>query len=100
MRVKILDAWLWGLPVISTPLGAEGIEARPGENLLLAGDPASFAAATVRALTDRELNRRLRSAGRAWVEARYAWQAVYPRVDEVYARLLGNMAPGRAPGPA
>ncbi len=38
MRVKILDAWLWGLPIVSTPIGAEGIELRDGENILLAGD--------------------------------------------------------------
>ena len=88
MRVKILDAWLWGLPVVSTTLGAEGIALRDGENILLADDPPAFAAACVRLLTDPALNLRLGVAGRRWVEARYGWQAVYRRVDEVYARLL------------
>jgi len=55
---------------------------------LIAPDAAAFADAVVRLLTDAGLNRRLRTAGRAWVEAHYAWQAVYRRVDEVYARLL------------
>jgi len=55
---------------------------------LIAPDAAAFADAVVRLLTDADLNRRLRAAGRAWVEARYSWQAVYRRVDEVYARLL------------
>lgn len=87
MRVKILDAWLWGLPIVSTPIGAEGINLRDGENILLAGDPEAFAAAVLRGLADPALNARLRSAGRAWVEEKYAWQAVYRRVDEVYARL-------------
>ena len=88
MRVKILDAWLWGLPIVATPIGAEGIMRRDGENILIASDAAAFADAVVRLLTDAGLNRRLRAAGRAWVEAHYAWQAVYHRVDEVYARLL------------
>ena len=88
MRVKILDAWLWGLPIVATPIGAEGIARRDGENILIAPDAAAFADAVVRLLTDADLNRRLRAAGRAWVEARYSWQAVYRRVDEVYARLL------------
>lgn len=88
MRVKILDAWLWGLPVVSTPIGAEGIQLRAGENILIAGDACSFAEATVRVLTDAELNRRLRANGRAWVEDHYAWPVVYRQVDEVYARLL------------
>ncbi len=88
MRVKILDAWLWGLPIVSTPIGAEGIDLRDGENILIAGDARAFAAATLRCLSDPALNARLRTAGRAWVEEKYAWQAVYRRVDAVYERLM------------
>ncbi len=87
MRVKILDAWLWGLPIVSTPIGAEGIEVRDGENILIAGTAAAFAAAVLRLLADPQLNSRLRAAGRVWAEEQYAWQAVYRRVDDVYARL-------------
>ena len=90
MRVKILDAWLWGLPIVSTPLGAEGIEAQDGENILLAADAPAFAAAVLRLLTDPDLNTRLRAAGRALVEQTYAWQVVYRKVDAVYARLLAS----------
>jgi glycosyltransferase involved in cell wall biosynthesis len=88
MRVKILDAWLWGLPVVSTSIGAEGIDVKDGENLLLADDARAFAQATVRLLTDPELNRQLRADCRAWVEDHYSWQAVYQKVDEVYDGLL------------
>jgi polysaccharide biosynthesis protein PslH len=88
MRVKILDAWRAGLPVVSTPIGAEGIEIRAGENILLAAHAQAFAEATVRLLTDRELNDRLRTNGRSWVETHYSWQSVYERVDSVYERLL------------
>jgi glycosyltransferase involved in cell wall biosynthesis len=90
MRVKIVDAWLWGLPMVSTPIGAEGIWCRDGENILLAKDAGAFAQATVQLLTDGELNERLRLNGRAWVEEHYAWQKVYQQVDQVYARLLGT----------
>ena len=62
MRVKILDAWCWGLPVVSTTLGAEGLKATPGENLLTADDAESFANAVVKALRDRRLARRLADA--------------------------------------
>ena len=88
MRVKILDAWLWGLPIVSTPIGAEGIELQDGEDILLAGNAPAFAAAVLHALTDHGFNQHLRSAGRAWVEATYAWRAVYQRVDQTYASLL------------
>ena len=92
MRVKILDAWLWGLPIVATPIGAEGIELVDGDNILLAADAPAFAAATVRVLADAELNQRLRRAGRAWVEATYGWQRVYGRVDAAYAAALGAQA--------
>jgi glycosyltransferase involved in cell wall biosynthesis len=85
-----------GLPVVSTPIGAEGLEVRDGEQILIAEDAGAFAAAVVRLLGDRALSDRLRSAGRSWVEARYDWQQVYERVDQVYAALLPNWSPGQA----
>jgi polysaccharide biosynthesis protein PslH len=90
MRVKIVEAWMRGLPVVSTPIGAEGIEVRDGENILLAADAPAFAEATVRLLTDSALNQRLRSQGRSWVETHYSWQSVYERADQVYEHLLGG----------
>ena len=87
MRVKIVDGWVWGLPIVATPIGAEGIAVRDGENILIAEDAAAFAAAVLRLLTDPPLNARLRSAGRAWVEEKYAWQVAYRQVDDVYSRL-------------
>ena len=99
MRVKIVDAWLWGLPIVSTPIGAEGIKVQNEENLLLAEDAEAFAHATVRVLTDAELNERLRIKARAWVETHYAWQAAYQRVDEIYDRLLGIAEDGSGLAP-
>ena len=92
MRVKILDAWMWGLPVVSTPIGAEGIEIQPGTSILIAAEASAFAEATCRLLTDQALNQQLRSAARSWVESRYAWQSVYSQVEQVYARLLDGNA--------
>ena len=88
MRVKIVDAWCWGLPVVSTTIGAEGITVRDGENILIADTPGDFARAVVQVLRDAELQARLRSNGRRWVEERYDWRRVYGAWDEVYERLL------------
>ena len=84
MRVKIVDAWRWGLPVISTTIGAEGIERRDGENILIADDPQAFAEAVTRVLSDADLNRALRLNGRRWVEQKYDWQRVHPEWDTIY----------------
>ncbi len=48
MRVKILDAWSWGLPVVSTTVGAEGIQLQAGEQILIADKPTDFDHAVVR----------------------------------------------------
>ena len=88
MRVKILDAWYWGVPIVSTSIGAEGIAVRDGENILIADTPDTFAQAVVRVLKDPALGERLRQNGRRWVEERYNWRRVYARWDEVYSRLV------------
>ncbi|MDT8307195.1 MAG: glycosyltransferase family 4 protein [Anaerolineae bacterium] len=88
MRVKIVDGWQWALPVISTTIGAEGIQTRNGENILLADSPEAFAAAVVRVLTDDRSAAALRANGRRWVETHYNWRTVYPAlVDPVYKQL-------------
>jgi polysaccharide biosynthesis protein PslH len=90
MRVKIVEAWARGLPVVSTATGAEGITVSDGKDILIAPDRDTerFAAAVIRVLTDDELNARLRAGGRAAVEACYSWRAVYRKVDLVYEGLL------------
>jgi glycosyltransferase involved in cell wall biosynthesis len=85
MRVKIIDGWTWGLPIVSTTVGAEGIHLRDGENILLADAPDAFAAAVVRLLTNTDERNRLAAAGRAWAAERYGWRSVYGAWESVYA---------------
>jgi glycosyltransferase involved in cell wall biosynthesis len=85
VRVKILDAWCWGLPVVSTAIGAEGLAARGEENLLLGDTPSAFAEATIRILREPELSRRLAAEGRRTVESTYAWRTIYRQWRHVYA---------------
>jgi len=87
MRVKIIDGWSWGLPIVSTSIGAEGIEVADGENILLGDTPAALAEHVVRVLRNPALGERLRVQGRAWVEKNYHWCNVYPMWDNVYAEL-------------
>jgi glycosyltransferase involved in cell wall biosynthesis len=84
MRVKILDAWSWALPVVSTKVGAEGIETVDGENILIGDEPAAFAEKLVDVLTRPEEARRIADNGRAAVLARYDWRKVYEAWDRVY----------------
>ena len=84
MRVKILDAWAWGLPVVSTTIGAEGMQANDGQNMLLADNPETFVEAVSAVLHDRELAKRLRLGGRRTVETCHDWRMTYRAWDAVY----------------
>lgn len=78
-RLKILEAMAAGTPVVATSKGAEGLDVRPGEHLLIADDPAAFAAHVVALLSDPALRARLSRAARALVETHYDWRLLGPR---------------------
>jgi glycosyltransferase involved in cell wall biosynthesis len=81
-RVKILEAWAAALPVVSTTLGAEGLEARDGEHLLLA-DTADGIRSGVEALLEAPRRREeLGAAARRLFEERFTWEAAWRRLDE------------------
>lgn len=84
MRVKILDAWSWGLPVVSTSLGAEGISVTHGENLMIADDEESFADCLIQVIQQKALAQRLVDNGHASVEESYDWRKTYKAWDQVY----------------
>jgi len=88
MRVKILDAWAWGLPVLSTAIGAEGIDVRPGEDALIADTPGGLAEAARLLLTRPALRQRIGASGRAAVAERYDVRRVYAALSEVYQTVL------------
>lgn len=75
-RLKILESLSFGLPTVSTTIGAEGIDLVHERDILLADDAQQFAEAVVRLLADQELRQRLIVNGRRLVEQHYSWQAV------------------------
>lgn len=81
-RFKILEAWAAGRAVVSTTLGAEGLDARDGEHLLLADDPDDFAEAVLRLWNDPALRARLGDAGWALYRERFIWPAAWRKLDE------------------
>lgn len=76
-RVKILEAWAAGVPVVATQLGAEGLTAIAGEHLLLSDTPDDFAGAVLRLLDDEELRRRIGESGRRLYLDRFTWEAAW-----------------------
>jgi len=88
MRVKILDAWARGIPIVSTSIGCEGITgAAHGKNILVADRPTEFADQVVRVMRDGNLARRLIHNGRHTVETSYDWRSLYSDYARLYHEL-------------
>ncbi len=89
-RLKILEGLSFGVPTVSTSIGAEGIDLTDGKEILIGDTPEIFAERVVQLLTDEALCRRVAAAGRRLVEERYSWQAVGRQLavylDEVSGR--------------
>jgi glycosyltransferase involved in cell wall biosynthesis len=90
-RLKIAESLAMGVPVVSTRIGAEGLDAQAGRDLLVADDPAAFANAVVRVLSDARLRTDLAANGRRLVEVKYVWTDL---AEELAANLLDIVREG------
>ena len=79
-RLKIAEGLAMANPVVSTTLGAQGLELDHDQHLLLADTPDEFAGAIIRYLEDADLRQRHAAAGRARILERYTWGALGDRL--------------------
>jgi glycosyltransferase involved in cell wall biosynthesis len=86
-RLKILESFAHRVPVVSTTLGAEGLDVEDGVHLLIADNPEDFAAATVRLLGDALLRTRIADEAERLYLRRYDDRAA----DESIRRLLEDL---------
>jgi len=90
-RLKILEAMAIGLPVVSTSIGAEGLEANNNEQLLIADTPDEFVEKVISVMEDEELEIRLGNEGRRFVEEKYDWKIVGNKLNETYREVVNNV---------
>jgi glycosyltransferase involved in cell wall biosynthesis len=81
-RLKIYEAMACAKAVVSTTVGAEGLDVHHGRDIMLADTPNSFAQAVIMLLRDRELRRRYEKAA-AETAARYNWPAIGERFSDI-----------------
>jgi glycosyltransferase involved in cell wall biosynthesis len=83
-RLKVLEAMAMGKAIVSTTLGAEGINCKPGQELEIADRPEEFARAIVTLMRDSARRKELGESARRLVEAQYDWSAIIPKFEEIY----------------
>jgi glycosyltransferase involved in cell wall biosynthesis len=75
-RLKVLEAFAIGTPVVTTSKGAEGLDVVPNRDLLIADEPAEFATAVLRLLQNPALRESLSRKGQQTVKNKYDWQMI------------------------
>lgn len=90
-RIKILEAGAVGTPQVSTPLGAEGLDVRHGEHLLLAESANDFAKACLNVLADPNCAKRRAQAARGLVMRHYTWDAAGDQLLASLKKLSGKI---------
>jgi sugar transferase (PEP-CTERM/EpsH1 system associated) len=91
-RLKILEAMAAGVPVVSTTLGAEGLELRDGENILIADGEDRLAKAILDLRDDKASRDRIIAGGHALVAERYDWSHSGTKLIDSYRQLLSANA--------
>ncbi len=82
-RLKIYEAMAAKVPVVSTTIGAEGLDVRDGENILIADSPREFADACLELLEDKTLRRSLARTAWEMVSACYSWEVVARKFEQL-----------------
>jgi glycosyltransferase involved in cell wall biosynthesis len=98
-RLKIFEAMAAGKAVVSTTVGAEGLDVSHGRDILLADDAETFAESVVALLKDEAARRRLELAA-SELAARYDWPVVARGFEETLARVAREASGTREEGDA
>lgn len=89
-RLKILEYFSCSLPVVSTSIGAEGLDVEDGVNILIEDDLESFSLRIVELLKNEQLSTTLGNAARALATSTYDWREITGKLQNVMNRLVSE----------
>lgn len=89
-RLKILESMAAGRAVVSTSLGAEGIEISHGDNILIADKAEDFAAEVLKLVSEPKMRNELRDRARDFVVGKYDWSSIGKNLQDFVGYLCGD----------
>ncbi|WP_162909227.1 glycosyltransferase family 4 protein [Aggregatilinea lenta] len=92
-RFKLLEALACGCPVVTTPVGCEGLGATDGKHMLIRESPQAFADAVLSILNNSGLGQDIGEHGREWVVRHHAWRHSASVLRMAYEQLIGHEDP-------
>ncbi len=87
LQVKNLEAMAMGVPVVTSSLGAMGLDARVGKDLLVGDTPEAFAKHINDLIESPDYRQAVGTAGRRLVEEKYGWDVLVERLEGVYSQI-------------
>ena len=87
-RIKILDAFSQGIPVVSTEIGAEGLHIENGKHICLANSAAEFVEKVSELIENNELSRKISINARKLIEENYSYKYIGEKLAKAYEETL------------
>jgi len=86
-RIKVLEAMAMAKAVVSTSVGAEGLDVRPGEDIEIEDSPAGFAEKVIGLLNNAERRSCMGKRARQAIMQQYTWAGISTRLEDIYQRI-------------
>ncbi len=96
-KLKVLNAMSMQMPILTTSIGAEGIELENGVNALIADDAESFANNIKRLEQNPSMATRLGEAARETIKEKYDWECIFQTTQSLYPSLAHGPVQTREP---
>lgn len=89
-RLKILAAMASMVPVVTTPIGAEGYGAKDGESILIGQTPEELANKTVKLLENKNLYQKIAYSARYLVDTKFSWEPIAKDLEAIYKEMVNE----------
>ena len=89
-KIKVLEAMAMGNPIVSTSIGAKGLNVTPEENIIIADNPKEFARRVIELLNDEGLRNRIGANARKLMEEECSWEKVTAMLNTVFQKVVNE----------